>query len=204
MKSQIFKEGQRYSFRDYFNLPYPTEDITAALGYGFRLEQIQFEFPGAIDAQVIANLSNDYYRILPKITINSEIAKREFLIAPLLREVILTIDAKLSIEYPINVSERLNGIIDYLIRSQQQLVVIEAKKGDLDRGFNQLAAEMIALDQFEEGDGPAKIYGSVTLGEIWRFAILDRKKKVITKDINLLRFPQDLEAILGTILGIFV
>jgi len=28
--------------------------------------------------------------------------------------------------------------------------VIEAKKGDMDKGFNQLTAEMIALDMYEE------------------------------------------------------
>jgi hypothetical protein len=55
------------------------------------------------------------------------------------------------VEYPIEINDRLGGSLNYLIRSNQDLIVVEAKKGDLDKGFNQLAAELIALDQYEEG-----------------------------------------------------
>jgi hypothetical protein len=40
--------------------------------------------------------------------------------------------------------------LDYLIRSNQELLIIEAKKGDLDKGFNQLSAQLIALDKYDE------------------------------------------------------
>ena len=43
-------------------------------------------------------------------------------------------DAKLNVEYAIDVNDKLNGVMDYLIRSKQELVVIEAKKGDLEKG----------------------------------------------------------------------
>lgn len=40
------------------------------------------------------------------------------------------------------------------MRFKQELIIIEAKNGDLDKGFNQLAAEMIALDQYEDSHVP--------------------------------------------------
>ncbi|MGK7931518.1 MAG: hypothetical protein AB4041_08795 [Microcystaceae cyanobacterium] len=110
-----------------------------------------------------------------------------------------------AIEYPININDKLNGIIDYLIKSQQKLIVIviEAKKGDIDRGFNQLADEMVALDHYEENPNLSQLYGALTIGEVWRFAILQRQEKTIIKDINLYRFPQDIQEILSILLGIF-
>ena len=59
------------------------------------------------------------------------------------------------LEYPIDINDKLNGWLDYLIRSQQEIVVIEAKKGDLEKGFTQLAAEMIALDYYEDDEQPS-------------------------------------------------
>ncbi len=95
-------------------------------------------------------------------------------------------------------------MIDYLIRSKQELIVIEAKKGDLEKGFNQLAAEMIALDQYEDSHAPKVLYGAITIGEVWRFAILTRSTKTITKDINLFRFPQDTKELLAVLIGILL
>lgn len=54
-------------------------------------------------------------------------ARREILIAPVLLEVARLCRCQLRIEYPLRVSERLRGTVDYLLRSQQHLVVLEAK-----------------------------------------------------------------------------
>lgn len=203
MSKSIFQEDKRYSFSDYFNMSNPIDEIVAELGYQLDFEEIKFRLASNIEQSIVDKLKNNYYQLLPKITINSETAKREFMIAPLLYEVILRIDAKLNIEYPIDIDNKLNGVIDYLISSQQELIVIEAKKGDLDRGFNQLAAEMIALDKYEENDFPEILYGALTIGEVWRFSILKRREKRIIKDLNLFRFPQDIKDILSILLGIF-
>ncbi len=40
MKRSIFKEGKKYTFSDYFDLNYPTEEIVEELGYSFSLEVI--------------------------------------------------------------------------------------------------------------------------------------------------------------------
>ncbi len=202
MTKSIFTKGKRYSFSDYFYMNNPSEEIIAELSYQLNFEEIQFPLFPNVEQGIVNKLKDFYYSLLPKITVNSEMAKREFMIAPLLYEVILRIDAKLNVEYPIDIDDKLSGSIDYLIRSKQDLVVIEAKKGDLDRGFNQLAAEMIALDKYEESDTPKLLYGAVTIGEVWRFAALKRQAKIIIKDINLFRFPQDTKDILAILIGI--
>ena len=202
MSKSVFTKDKRYSFSDYFYMGNPSEEIIAELGYHLSFQEIQLPLAPDIEQSTVDKLKDFYYRLLPKITVNSEMAKREFMIAPLLHTVVLELDAKLNIEYPLDIDDKLNGSIDYLIRSEQDLIVIEAKKGDLDRGFNQLAAEMIALDKYEENNVPETLYGAITIGEVWRFAILDRQSKTIVKDLNLFRFPQDTKDILAIFMGI--
>ena len=201
MKKSIFKEGKKYTFRDYFYLPNPVEDIVAELGYSYSLEVLQLPTSASCNVESVNNLKRNYYNVLPKISLNSETAKREFLIAPVLFELAKETDSKINVEYPIDVSELLSGYLDYLIRYKQELIVIEAKKGDIDRGFNQLAAELIALDQYEE-EGGSILYGVVTIGEMWVFSMLDRKNKKITRDMHNYTIPEDVENIFRILVGI--
>jgi len=202
MPKPIFKEGKKYTFSDYFELGNPTEEIIGELGYSLSLKAFDFPVSKEIDKAIIEKLQSFYYELLPKISINSEVAKREFMIAPILHELLRQVDAKLNVEYPIDIDDKLSGSIDYLLRSRQDLVVVEAKKGDLDRGFNQLAAEMIAVDKYEDIDSADFLYGAITIGEVWRFAALDRKEKVLIKGIHTFRFPEDLEEIFAILKGI--
>ncbi|MCI5146046.1 MAG: hypothetical protein D3923_11070 [Candidatus Electrothrix sp. AR3] len=129
-------------------------------------------------------------------------AKREVMIAPVLHAVIQYMNARLDIEYSVSINDKLSGTIDYLFRSSQELIVIEAKKGDLERGFNQLAAEMIAMDLYEEEQTDlARVYGAITIGEVWRFAVLERQEKQLIKDIHTFRFPEDLYDLLSILSG---
>ncbi len=201
MKKSIFKEGKKYTFSDYFYLPNPIEEIVAELGYSYSLEVLQLPTSTSCDVESVNNLKRTYYNVLPKISLNSETAKREFLIAPVLFELAKATDSKINVEYPIDVSELLSGYLDYLIRYKQELIVIEAKKGDIDKGFNQLAAELIALDQYEE-EGDSMLYGVVTIGEMWVFSMLDRKNKKITRDMHNYTIPEDVEDIFRILVGI--
>ena len=180
----------------------PTEEIVAELGYYFATKNLVLPRSENIDAEIIENLRSLYYAIIPKISVNSEAAKREIMIAPILQGVIRTIDAKLNIEYAIEVDEKLRGFIDYFFHSNQAFIVIEAKKGDLEKGFNQLAAEMIAVDKYEENDFPSIIYGAISIGEVWRFALLERENKNLIKDIHTFRFPEDLVDIFSILKGV--
>ncbi|MDM8568718.1 hypothetical protein QUF50_04235 [Thiotrichales bacterium HSG1] len=201
MNTTILKEGKKYTFSDYFNMNNPTEEIVGAFGYSYALQVINLPKSDVYNKETLENLKATYYTILPKITLTSEIAKREFLIAPILLELLKATESKINVEYPIDLDDKLSGFIDYLIRSKQDLIVIEAKKGDLDKGFNQLSVEMIALDKYEDCDLPA-FYGVITVGDIWKFAILQRKEKHIIKDIHSYRIPEDIEDVFAILKGI--
>ena len=195
MPKKIFKKGKKYTFSDYFNMANPIEEIIAELGYSFSMQNIIFPRSENVDEKLIDDLRSSYYAVIPKVSVNSEIAKRELMIAPILYAVIKTVNAKLNIEYLIEIDEKLSGLIDYLFHSKQTFIVIEAKKGDLEKGFNQLAAEMIAIDKYDDNNFSNNIYGAISIGEVWRFAILDRKIKRLTKDIHTFRFPEDVKDI---------
>ncbi len=199
MKAFVLSQDKSYTFSDFFEMTYPTKDIVAEFGYGFLLKKLQI--PKASYEGKSDRLKNSFYKKLPYITLNSEMAKREILIAPILLELLDYIEANLDIEYPVNVNEHLKGSIDYLIRSSGNLLVVEAKKADMDRGFTQLAVEMIAADRFIESNNEL-IYGAVTIGDIWKFGILYRKEKQIYKDIDSFRIPSDMDELFSTLIGI--
>jgi hypothetical protein len=202
MPKTIFKKDKKYTFSDYFEMRNPTAEIVAELGYSFVTQNLTLPKSEEIDETLIENLRTSYYAIIPKISVNSEAAKREVMIAPLLQSVIRTVDATLNIEYAIEVDDKLSGWIDYFFQAKQTCIVIEAKKGDLEQGFNQLAAEMIAVDKYEDNDFSNIIYGAISIGEVWRFALLERKSKNLVKDIHTFRFPEDLSDIFSILKGI--
>lgn len=80
---------------------------------------------------------------------------------------------------------------------------MEAKRGDLQRGFTQLAVELIALDQWTDSDAPL-LYGAVTVGDIWRFGVLHRADKKIVQDVAIYSVPADLGDLLQVLLTILL
>jgi len=196
----VLKEGKKYTFSDYFDLNYSTRDILESLGYGYRFEELNLP-TSSRNFEHLSQLRDTYTRKLPLISLTSEAAKRAFYISPLLLELLEYIQAEIDVEYPVDAGENLSGTIDYWLKFAGNVVIIEAKKGDLERGFNQLAAELVALDQMLPTD-PAPLYGAVTLGDVWRFGQLDRQQKILTKDINALTLLSDLQALLATLIGI--
>lgn len=202
MKKTIFKQNKKYTFRDYFDMNNPTEEIVGEFGYSFSYEVINLPEYRNYHPDNVKNLQDTYYNILPKITLTSEIAKREFLIAPVLLEIVRNTDSRINVEYPLEINDKLSGSLDYLIRSSHDIIIIEAKRGELDKGFNQLSAELIAMDKYEEDTPSELLYGVVATGEIWRFGILYRKKKHITKDIHSYRIPEDTGKIFSVLMGI--
>jgi hypothetical protein len=86
------------------------------------------------------------------------------------------------------------------LQTDLNLLVIEAKQADLTRGFSQLAAELMALDQWVDSDSP-ELVGAVTTGDIWQFGLLKRSQKQIVQGLNRYRVPEDLESVLRVLLG---
>jgi hypothetical protein len=82
-------------------------------------------------------------------------------------------------DFSIDLESGLNGVCDFLLtRSTSQvsieapaIIIIEAKKGELNAGWGQCAAEMIAAQKFNQANGQEipTIYGSVTTGTMWQF-----------------------------------
>ena len=202
MRKTIFKKDKKYTFTDYFDMNNPTEEIATEFGYSFDTKILDLPAAQKVDQKEIMQWQENFYEILPKITLNSEMAKREFMIAPILWWIIRHVKARINVEYPIEIDDKLGGLLDYLICSGQELIVIEAKKGDLDKGFNQLIAEMIALDKYKGKVFPELLYGAVSIGELWRFGVLKRKTKNIYKDLHTYRVPEDIEKIFTIIVGI--
>jgi hypothetical protein len=116
-------------------------------------------------------------------------------------EILDYFNAEINVEYPLDGGENLTGTVDYFIKYLGNIIIIEAKKGDLEKGFNQLAIELIALDKCEDHP-PKTLYGAVTLGDIWRFGTLQREEKLLTKDMNGYIIPSDLQELLSILLGI--
>jgi len=206
MSQLNFKEGKKYTFSDYFDFNNPPEEIANAFGYQFETQILNFANVKGFENfenSDIKKLQAIFYENLPKITFNSEMAKREFMIAPLLWEILRHVKAKINVEYPIEIDEKLGGMLDYLIRSEQEIIIIEAKKGDLEKGFNQLIAELIAMDKYQRDNESLKfLYGAVSIGELWRFGILNREAKNILRDLHTYRVPEDIEDIFSIIIGI--
>ncbi|BCU06339.1 hypothetical protein [Allochromatium tepidum] len=195
----ILKPERSYTFSDYFEMNYPPEDILAELGYRYRLTKL--DLPRGTVKHSLDNLRNMFYRKLPHISLNSETAKREVMIAPILLELLDEIDVKIDIEYPIYVSEHLKGNLDYWIRSLQNFLIVEAKKSDMEKGFTQLAAELIAMDQYLPSDDP-DLFGAITVGDVWRFGKLERAAKCISRDIDSFRVPLDIHELFQVLIGI--
>ena len=182
-KPKILQEGASYTFR----------------GYSFTRERLQLPKTNR-ELNSLPQLQQQLEETIPYVTLSSEAAKREILIAPVLTRVAVTSRHLLRIEYPLKVSEQLQGNLDYFIQSEQGLIVVEAKRDDLTRGFTQLAVELIALSMREES--PKVLYGAVTIGEVWIFGKLERHSHLITRDIGSYTLPDDLENLVRILVGI--
>ncbi len=198
----ILKEGKKYTFSDYFELNNPAEEIASAFGYQSSTKILDLPFARLSDFSEIEKLQQHFYDVLPKISLTSEMAKQNFMIAPILWAIIRHINAKINVEYPLEIDDKLSGALNYLLHAEHRLIVIEGKKGDLDKGFNQLTAELIALDKSLDKNPAAFIYGAISIGELWRFALLDRNQQHIYKDLHTYRVPEDIQSVFLIILGI--
>lgn len=202
MRPPVLEPNRAYTFADYFKLPFAVDEVLAAFGFGFearpcQLPLTQQEVPGlaALKARLEAGL--------PYMSLTSETARRELLIAPVLYEVMLVTKVRLRIEYPIQVSEQLQGSLDYFMQRDNCLLVVEAKNADLTRGFTQLAVELVALDRWVESSAPL-LYGAVSIGDYWQFGILDRTAKRVTQDLNPYPVPRDVESLVRILTGILL
>lgn len=199
-KIQIIDSNQSYTFADYFKLNYEPDEIIGYFGYKFQSQSLTLPTTQQ-NLERLTDLKNRIEESLPYISLTSETARREFLIAPVIMELIHYTHAKVRVEYGLNINNQLKGVVDYYIKADNQLLVIEAKNADLERGIVQLAVELIAFDNWSPIDHPI-LYGAVSIGNIWQFVILHRESKEITQDLNLYRVPNDLETLMKILVAL--
>ncbi len=195
----LLDPNRSYTFSNYFELGFSVDHLVAEFGYSFERKFLTLpQYSNTLDR--ITDLKQRIEEILPYVDLENETTRREMLIAPVITDLIHYSHAKLKIEYSIQVNNRLQGKLDYLLLSTTNLIVIEAKQADINRGFTQLATEMIALDQWANSE-QTEILGAVTTGNIWQFGILDRQTKSIYEGINLYRVTEELEIIIRILLA---
>ena len=196
-------ETANYSFSDYFKIDIRAEDLASLFDYTYELKEIPFQKNELSDnlKEWIEDFLTHYDKLRNLVNLSNEMAIREFLISPIIFELVKRFDVKVDIENSVYYSEVLKGSIDYILRKNSNFIAIEAKKSDMTRGFNQLLSELIALDKIIEDDN-ILLYGVVTTGNEWNFALLDRKTKNIIQDKKSLYLVRDLEEIFQLIIEI--
>lgn len=123
------------------------------------------------------------YNVPLALASNSEKARSEMIITPILIELRKHLQSKISlfsgIDFNVKPELGLNGYCDFILsNSVEQLLVtapvmmlVEAKNEDLKGGIGQCIAEIIAAQIFNEQENNpiSTIYGVVTSGTNWRF-----------------------------------
>ena len=194
---------ENLSFSEYNKLPFDENRIAQNFQYTFVREVFKFEnCPINIQSEFWYKVEELKAKTLARITtisLNSEAAKREVLIAPILLLLFDEFKINFSIEYQLNIASSLKGKLDYLLEGNQNIVVIEAKKDDFDGGAKQIIPELIALSDEKNINS---VYGIVTNGRIWQFYYLDRTSFTIKQDLNLYNFPQEARKLFEILLSI--
>jgi hypothetical protein len=192
---KILNLEQVYTFSKYFEMKIEAKDLAKEFGFSFSKRNLKLpQFVGELDR--LQQTKDRINEILPYVSIANETARREFLISPVISDCIHYTKCDVRVEYQIKVSEQLQGHLDYLIESQKKFLIVEAKNADLEYGFTQLCAEIIALDQWQDNEKQTEIIGAVTTGNIWQFGQLNRSAKHIEQGLELFRVPEDLEPLM--------
>jgi hypothetical protein len=193
---RVLNPEENYTFAKFFELDYDIEDVLADLDCQFNRSNLAL--PIVRNLADLSNLREQIEDGIQYVGITSEQARREFLIAPIIRHICRQTQQTVKVEYPITVNHWLKGTLDYYFRD---LLVIEAKRDNLENGFTQLASELIALDQWTKSEKTV-LYGAVTTGNDWRFGKFDRATRLITQDLKLYRVPEELEILVGLLIGL--
>lgn len=144
--------------------------------------------------------------------INTEKARSELVVMPLLMEVRRQLQKQIAIfsgtSFEVDPALGLEGRCDFVLsRSPEQyyiaapiLTIIEAKNENIPSGLGQCLATMLAARLFNEREGTPieTIYGAVTTGNDWKFLKLSENTAFI--DINSY-FIKEVDKILGILVS---
>ncbi len=144
--------------------------------------------------------------------INTEKARSEFLIAPILAEIRRQSNYRVSLfsgtEFDVDSAQGLSGYCDYIISCSQEqyfinapvITVVEAKNENIKGGLGQCIAEMKAAQIFNrrKGNYLKIIYGAVSTGTVWKFMTLENQRASIDR---IEYYVNQVDKILGILLS---
>jgi hypothetical protein len=145
----------------------------------------------------------------------SEKAKSELLVSPILVQARRLVDRQVQLfsgeEFNVDQEKGLNGFCDFLFsKSENQftidapvLMLVEAKRGEIESGLGQCVAEMIAAQSYNQlkNSSIPIIYGCVTSGTLWQFLKLEGSEVTIDPTNYLVTPVQKILGILKWILS---
>jgi len=160
------------------------------------LQEDQNLFPDLIPRQpstLLQQILQEYQSLA--LAINSEKARSEFIIAPILGDIRHQVSQPISLfsgkEFNVDAELGLTGYCDFLLsKSKEQffikapvLTIAEAKNENIIGGLGQCAAAMVAAQIFNQRKQVEipEIYGCVTTGSTWRFLRLQDRNLMIDK-----------------------
>ncbi|MFB2835701.1 hypothetical protein [Floridanema evergladense] len=140
--------------------------------------------------------------------INTEKARSELIIAPVLLEVRRHFNFQVGFfsgtEFNVDSTLGLSGYCDYILTASQEIyeisapviTLVEAKNENIKSGLGQCIAEMVAAQRFNQQKETSinTIYGAVTTGMVWKFLKLENQTVFI--DLNDY-FIKEIDKILG-------
>ncbi|MEM7532203.1 MAG: hypothetical protein AAF639_08505 [Chloroflexota bacterium] len=162
-----------YTFSEIFDSKATIEELFDELGYTYQPDWLHLQKnldENKMIQDIAYQIEDRLQRRLPRISLSSEMARREFIVAHILGELLDILetksDMKIKVEYPVK-GTRLRGNVDYVLDGSKAVVVIEAKHDEMERGFRQLGAEMIGVA--EQRDLNRLLWGSHnwTIVAIW-------------------------------------
>jgi hypothetical protein len=181
----------------------------------FQLEWIEDQrlFSQIPDYTVPSELLVWLEKFLPlALAIDTEKARSEFIIAPILAELKFNLkDISLfsGIEFNIDKTLGLNGRCDFIIsQSKEQyqltapvLVIVEAKNDNIKSGIPQCGSEMVAAQRFnvKQQNEIKTVYGCVSTGTNWKFLKLTTTRFYIDTIEYYIQNPEKIMAILAAI-----
>jgi hypothetical protein len=162
-----------------FDLP------TACDRFGLTLVEDEDLFAGVAEVEAGDSLRQTLADWAPAaLAMNTEKARSEMIIAPILMEVVRQSNRSISlfsgIAFDVDRERGLNGVCDFLVAKSRErfylkqpvIAIVEAKREDMVGGLGQCAATLVAAQIFNSKSAearPGPIFGAVTTGNNWRF-----------------------------------
>lgn len=163
----------------------------AKAAFGLSLDETQKLFQnvdGIIPSEILIQTLEENFALAT--AINSEKARSEFLIAPVLADVRRQLNYRVGLfsgtEFSVDATQGLTGYCDFIISAAQEqyfitapvVTLVEAKNENIVAGLGQCAATMVAAQMFNQQSESNidQIYGVVTTGTAWRFLTLQQSR----------------------------